>query len=366
MNKVVNWVYPPLSTITNKEGSLHSILSSKVMKEDSPKLSVALGFDVLGNPVIDDLCSMTNLLITGNENTGKTSMIQTLLASLLFRNTPSDLRLIIIDPSRVELTAYNGIAHLLTPVITDVEKGISALRWALSEIDRRYKLCTSAGTRNIEGYNELAGYWALPYIVIFIDDYSILQTFSPVEYDDMMNMIFVAGKRAGIYTVLASKIIDKKLIKIAQSRIAFLSEEKQTTVLAPNDYLFIKNKSTFPICVQSPITSDVDVCQLSAFIKNQGIKNQYIEEVTAANIPSNPSENDIDDLFKQAVKIVCQYDKASPSLIQRRLSIGYARAARIIDQLEGARVVGPAEGSKPREVLVQDAEAYFEKHPNGI
>jgi S-DNA-T family DNA segregation ATPase FtsK/SpoIIIE len=367
MNKVINnWEYPPLTVITDNEGSPYSILASEVMQNSTSKLSVALGFDVMGNPTVGDIKTMSNLLITGREESGKTRMVITLISSLLFKNSPGELKLIIIDPSKVELTGFNSIPHLLAPVITEPEKAVSALRWTLSEIDRRYKMFVAAGARNIEGYNEMAGFQEFPYIVLFIDDYSEIQFFSPVEINDPMKRILEHGKEAGVYTVLSTAKPDKYLINDVQSRIAFTPEP----FLAPYDFLLTQNKEVFPICLHSAFTSDSDLNRLIYFVKNQESNIPGTDEVTSVIKPdviSIPGLNgDPDPLFEKAAREICQYDRASASLLQRRLSIGYARAARLIDQLETAGVLGPTEGSKPREVLVQDAEAFLEKHAKGI
>jgi S-DNA-T family DNA segregation ATPase FtsK/SpoIIIE len=367
MSKVINnWEYPPLTTVTDNEGSPYSILASDVMQNNTSKLSLALGFDVLDNPVVGDLKTMSNLLITGKEESGKTHMVYTLISSLLFRNSPSELRLIIMDPSKVESTAFNGIPHLLAPVITEPEKAISALRWTLMEIDRRYKKFVAVGARNVEGYNEMAGFQDFPYIVLFVDDYSEIQFFSPVEVNDSMKRILEHGKEAGVYVVISTAKPDKNLIDDIQSKISFTPEP----LLAPYDFLLTQNKEAFPICLHSAFTSDSDLNRLIYFVKNQESNIPGTDEVTSVSkfgvvlIPGLDGEPD--PLFKNAVREICQYDRASASLLQRRLSIGYARAARLIDQLETAGVLGPTEGSKPREVLVQDAEAFLEKHAKGI
>lgn len=359
---------------------LKKMMNSSIMQNNKSKLAVALGFDVTGKPVMADIGKMPHVLIAGQTGSGKSVCINTFLASLLFRASPSELKLILVDPKRVELTGYNNIPHLLTPVIVDPEKVVSALRWIMSEMDRRYKLFAEAGARNIDGYNEMSGFQALPYIVLFIDELADIMLFSPVEVEDSITRIAQMSRATGIHMVLATQrpsvdVITGLIKANIPTRIAFavsslvdsrviLDTQGAEKLLGKGDMLYLPPESAKPSRIQGAFISDKEIKEVVDFIKNQGVAVQYTEEVTSmakgGTGPQIPGiQGDTDDLFKQAVELICQYDKASASLLQRRLSIGYARAARILDQLEAAGVVGPADGAKPREVKIKDAQAFL-------
>lgn len=358
---------------------LKKIMNSENMKKAPSKLQVALGLDVSGKANIADLGRMPHILIAGQTGSGKSVCVNTFLSSILLRASPSEVKLILVDPKRVELTNYNGIPHLLAPVIVEPDKVVSALRWIMDEMDRRYKLFAQAGARNIEGYNEMSGFQALPYIVLFIDELADVMLFSPVEVENSITRIAQMSRATGIHMVLATQrpsvdIITGLIKANIPCRIAFavasqvdsrviLDTQGAEKLLGRGDMLYLPPEQAKPIRVQGAFVSDRDISSLVSFIKNQGIVPQYTDEVTS--MPKHGAaivdgvDGETDNLFKQAVEIICQYERASSSLLQRRLSIGYARAARIMDQLEAAGVVGPAEGSKPREVLVQNAADVF-------
>lgn len=360
--------------------SLRKMLESDEMNSHKSKLAVSLGLDVSGKPVIADINKMPHVLIAGQTGSGKSVCINAFLASILFRAAPTEVKLILVDPKRVELTGYNGIPHLLSPVIVEPEKVISALRWVMAEMDRRYKLFAEAGARNMDGYNEMSGFQALPYIVVFIDELADIMLFSPVEVEDAITRIAQMSRATGIHMVLATQrpsvdVITGLIKANVPSRIAFavasqidsrviLDTQGAEKLLGKGDMLFLPPEAAKPMRIQGAFVNDKEINALVSFIKNQGIPTQYTDEVTTmakkgtVTIPG--VTGDMDELFKEAVKVVCQYDKASSSLLQRRLSIGYARAARIMDQLEASGVVSASDGgSKAREVLVQNAEEYF-------
>ncbi len=360
---------------------LKKMMDSDIMQNNKSKLAVALGFDVTGKPVVADVGRMPHVLIAGQTGSGKSVCINTFLASLLFRASPAEVKLILVDPKRVELTGYNNIPHLLTPVIVEPEKVVSALRWILAEMDRRYKLFAEAGVRNIDGYNEMSGFQALPYIVLFIDELADIMLFSPVEVEDSITRIAQMSRATGIHMVLATQrpsvdVITGLIKANVPTRIAFavsslvdsrviLDTQGAEKLLGKGDMLYMPPESAKPSRIQGAYVSDKEISELVNFIKNQGVSVQYTEEVTnmagkGSGGPQVPGvQGDADDLFSEAVKLICQYDKASASLLQRRLSIGYARAARILDQLEAAGVVGQADGAKPREVKIKDAESFL-------
>jgi len=360
--------------------SLRKMLASEEMSSHKSKLAVSLGLDVSGKPVVADIARMPHVLIAGQTGSGKSVCINAFLASILFRAAPTEVKLILVDPKRVELTGYNGIPHLLSPVIVEPEKVISALRWVMAEMDRRYKLFAEAGARNIDGYNEMSGFQALPYIVLFIDELADIMLFSPVEVEDAITRIAQMSRATGIHMVLATQrpsvdVITGLIKANVPSRIAFavasqvdsrviLDTQGAEKLLGKGDMLFLPPEQAKPMRIQGAFVNDKEINALVAFIKNQGIPTQYTDEVTTmakkGTVTISGVTGDIDELFKEAVKVVCQYDKASSSLLQRRLSIGYARAARIMDQLEASGVVSASEGgSKAREVLVTNAEEFL-------
>jgi S-DNA-T family DNA segregation ATPase FtsK/SpoIIIE len=365
--------------------SLRKMLESEEMQGAKSKLEVALGLDVSGKPIVADIGHMPHVLIAGQTGSGKSVCINSFLASILFRAAPTEVKLILVDPKRVELTGYNGIPHLLSPVIVEPEKVISALRWIMAEMDRRYKLFAEAGARNIDGYNEMSGFQALPYIVLFIDELADIMLFSPVEVEDAITRIAQMSRATGIHMVLATQrpsvdVITGLIKANVPSRIAFavasqvdsrviLDTQGAEKLLGKGDMLYLPPEAAKPIRIQGAFVNDREINTLVSFLKNQGVPTQYTNEVTtmtkAGTVTIGGISGEVDDLFKEAVKVVCQYDKASSSLLQRRLSIGYARAARIMDQLEASGVVSPSDGSsKAREVLVQNAEEFLANFGN--
>jgi S-DNA-T family DNA segregation ATPase FtsK/SpoIIIE len=365
--------------------SLRKMMESEEMQGAKSKLEVSLGLDVSGKPIVADIAKMPHVLIAGQTGSGKSVCINAFLGSLLFRASPNELKLIMVDPKRVELTHYNGIPHLLSPVIVEPEKVISALRWIMAEMDRRYKLFAQAGARNIDSYNEAAGFQALPYIVLFIDELADIMLFSPVEVEDAITRIAQMSRATGIHMVLATQrpsvdVITGLIKANIPSRIAFavasqvdsrviLDTQGAEKLLGKGDMLFLPPEQAKPMRIQGAFVNDKEITALVTFLKNQGVTPQYTEEVTtmakAGTFAVAGVVGDTDDLFKEAVKVVCQYDRASASLLQRRLSIGYARAARIVDQLEAAGVISMSDGSsKPREVLVQNAEEFLASGEN--
>jgi len=355
------------------------MLTSDAMREKESKLAVALGLDVGGKPVVADIAKMPHILIAGQTGSGKSVCLNAFLASILFRASPSEVKFILVDPKRVELTGYNDIPHMLTPVIVEPEKVISALRWILSEMERRYKIFAQAGVRNIDGYNQMSGFQALPYIVLVVDELADVMLFSPVEVEDSITRIAQMSRATGIHMILATQrpsvdVITGLIKANIPCRVAFavasqvdsrviLDSQGAEKLLGKGDMLYLPPEQAKPMRIQGAFTNDKEIKDLVEFLKRQGVTPQYTEEVVSMAKPGVTTvpgvEGEMDDLFRQAVELVCQFDKASASLLQRRLSIGYARAARILDQLEAARVVGPADGSKPREVLVQSVDDIF-------
>jgi S-DNA-T family DNA segregation ATPase FtsK/SpoIIIE len=364
---------------------LKKMLQEDSMREADSKLTLALGLDVSGKSLVADLARMPHILIAGQTGSGKSVCINTFLSTLLFRAAPSEVKLIMVDPKRVELTGYNGIPHLLSPVIVDPKKVISALRWVLSEMDRRYKLFAQAGVRNMTTYNEMSGFQALPHIVVVIDELADIMLYSPVEVEDAITRIAQMSRATGIHMILSTQrpsvdIITGLIKANIPCRIAFavssqvdsrviLDMQGAEKLLGKGDMLYLPPDQAKPIRIQGAFVSEKETANLVSFLKNQGVKPQYTEEVVSMPKPGTTVipgvDEELDELFRNAVEVICQYDRASASLLQRRLSIGYARAARIIDQLEAARAIGPSEGSKPRDVLIQSPEEFLPAPPSG-
>lgn len=362
--------------------TLRAMLSSSVMKKHTSKLAVALGIDVAGNFNVVDIAKMPHVLVAGATGSGKSVAINAFLSSLLFRNSPEELNLILVDPKRVELTGYNDIPHLLTPVIVEPNKVVSALKWACAEMENRYKKLASAGVKNIDGFNELSGFMAMPNIVIVIDELADIMLFAPSEVEDAVTRLAQMARAVGIHLVLATQrpsvdVITGLIKANIPTRIAFsvssmadsrviLDQPGAEKLLGKGDMLYIPPTQAKPSRIQGTFVSDGETRQLIEFIKAQGHKPEYEDEIInkfQASVVKGGSSiaigNDTDDLFNDAVKLIAQYDKASSSMLQRRLSVGYARAARILDQLYEAGLVSPPEGSKPREVISSKVAEYM-------
>jgi len=360
--------------------TLKKMLQSEQMEKSKSKLTVALGLDVSGKPLVANLARMPHILIAGATGSGKSVCINSFIASLLFRASPSEVKLILVDPKRVELTQYNGIPHLLTPVIVEPEKVVAALKWAIAEMERRYKLFAEAGARNIDSYNELSGFQALPYLVIIVDELADIILFAPSEVEDTITRLAQMARATGIHLVLSTQrpsvdVITGLIKANIPCRIAFnvssmvdsrviIDMPGAEKLLGRGDMLYIPPDQAKPTRIQGSFVAETEVKKLIEFLQNTGIKPQYTEEVTtkypakAVSIPGTIDE-ELDEYFDEAVRLVVQDGKGSASLLQRRLSIGYARAARILDQLHIAGVVGPSEGPKAREVLIKNAEGFL-------
>lgn len=355
-----------------------SLINSEVMKNMKSKLGVVLGEDVGGRVLAYDIGKMPHLLIAGTTGSGKSVFIHNILFSILFRATPQEVKFIIIDPKRVELIHYEGIPHLLTPVVTDMDKAPSVFRWAVDEVERRYKLFEQARVRNIEGYNEKSGIQVMPYIVIVVDELSDIMVRDPAGVEKSIIRIAQLARATGIHLVLAvqrpSADIITGLIKAnIPCRAAFqvlsqidsrviIDQPGAEKLLGKGDMLFVPPEVMKPIRLQGAYISDKEINDLVAYLNAQGMEPDYKEEVL--KMPSDSGKkggssewgDGADDLFDKAVDIVISADKASASLLQRKLSIGYARAARIIDEMEEKGIIGQeVSGSRGREILVDSS-----------
>jgi len=352
---------------------LRTVLTSPVMQKAKSKISLALGLNVSGEPAVDNVGRMPHMLMAGATGSGKSVAINAFISTLLFRTTPAEVKLILVDPKIVELSQWNGIPHLLTPVITEPEKVVSALRWAGGEMERRYKLFAEVNARNIDQYNDLSGFQALPYIVIIIDELADIMLFAPVEVEDAITRLAQMSRATGIHMILATQrpsvdVITGLIKANIPCRLSFnvagqvdsrviIDQVGAEKLLGRGDMLYAPPDASKPQRIQGVYVSEPEINKLIDFLKRSGVEPQYTEEVTSMPIPKvagRSGDGETDDLFEEAVKVVCQYDRASASLLQRRLRVGYARAARLLDELEAAGVVGIADGSKARDVLVKD------------
>jgi S-DNA-T family DNA segregation ATPase FtsK/SpoIIIE len=369
--------------VPNKKSAivtLRGIIESSQWKHDDSKLSFAIGKDISGKSIIGQLDAMPHLLIAGQTGSGKSIMINTFLLSLLYKNSPSDLKLILVDPKRVELSPYNHIPHLLTQVITDPDKCLSALKWAVDEMERRYELLAEKGKREIKSFNDSNAEEKLPYIVIVIDELADLMMVAARDVESLIVRIAQKARAIGIHLVLATQrpsvdVITGLIKANIPARIAFtvasqidsrtiIDQTGAEKLLGKGDLLFTTPQITKPQRIQGAFVSEDEVNAVVNFVKSQAAPN-YDEDVVKqqVNIGSNggvvmdfDGSSGDEDLYKDSVKVVVDAGKASASLLQRRLRIGYSRASRMIDVLEERGVIGPADGARPREVLISSID----------
>jgi len=359
---------------------LRTMLASQKMQKNKGKLVVSLGLDVAGEPAMADITKMPHILIAGTTGSGKSVSLNSFIVSILFRASPQEVRFIMIDPKRVEMTVYNGIPHLLTPVIVEADKILSSLKWAVNEMERRYKIFAEKGVRNIESYNELLGFQELPFIIVMIDELADLMSYAPVEVEDAIARLAQMARATGIHLVIATQrpsvdVITGLIKANVPCRIAFsvssmtdsrviLDSPGAEKLLGRGDMLFVPPDQAKASRIQGTFISEKDIKKVVDFLKERNPVVNYTEEITQQQVSAKKpgmggTSEGGDQFMEDAIRVLCQYDRASASLLQRKLSIGYSRAARILDQLEEMGVVGPAEGSKPRDVLVQNADEFI-------
>lgn len=363
--------------VPNKEISmvhLRDLLESEEFVQSGSKLSIALGKDIAGNPEVADLTKMPHLLIAGATGSGKSVCLNTLIASILFKATPEEVKLLMIDPKMVELATYNGIPHLVNPVVTDPKKAATALRWAVREMERRYALFAQAEARDITRYNKLfankehgSGEQPLPLIVVIIDELADLMMVAPADVEDAVCRLAQMARAAGIHLVVATQrpsvdVITGLIKANIPSRISFAvsSQIDSRTILdmagaekllGKGDMLFFPMGASKPVRIQGAYLSDREVEDLVNYLKKQA-EPVYDEEILTVAQEDEVLPEMEDELLAQAVKILIESGHASISMLQRRMHIGYARAARLIDMMEQRGIVGGYEGSKPRSVLM--------------
>jgi S-DNA-T family DNA segregation ATPase FtsK/SpoIIIE len=362
---------------------LSSLVQSHDWIDEKSPLAFAIGKDIAGKPVVADLAKMPHMLVAGQTGSGKSVMINDILTSLLYRNTPADLKLILVDPKTVELTPYNDIPHLLTPVITEPEKCISALKWAVAEMERRYRTLAEVKKRNIAEYNLLKKEEGMPYIVIVIDELADLMMMAARDVEALIVRIAQKARAVGIHLILATQrpsvdVITGLIKANVPARIAFTTASQVDSrtiidqmgsekLLGRGDMLLLTSDMPKPKRVQAAFIGDDETVRVTDFIRAQRAP-QYNEEVVSQPVTIGKggvvadmgSGGDADDdMFQDAVRVVIESKKASTSLLQRRLRIGYGRAARLIEEMEEQGIIGQADGSRPREVLVSSLSQVF-------
>ncbi len=346
---------------------IKEILSSDEYQRTAGPLVVALGKDIAGHPILADLTEMPHLLIAGATGSGKSVMLNAIIAGLLFRCTPLDVRLLMIDPKRVEFTNYNNIPHLLAPVVTNQRAAAGALKEMLKEMEERFERFAATGTRNIQAYNQLTDVERLPYLVIIVDELADLMMVAPADFEDVICRLAQMTRATGIHMVVATQrpsvdVITGLIKANIPSRIAFAvsSQVDSRTILdmpgaekllGKGDMLHLPMGAARPVRAQGAFIADSEIQALTAWWKSQG-RPVFDQDVLQAEQGSAESSRDEDELLGDAARLIVRAGYGSVSLLQRKMKIGYVRAARIVDQLEEKGIVGPAQGSNPRDVLV--------------
>ena len=386
--------------VPNKENSavaLRDLLESNEFKDFDSRLAFAVGKDIAGKTVVTDIAKMPHLLIAGATGSGKSVCINTIIMSLIYKAKPEEVQMIMIDPKIVELSVYNGIPHLMIPVVTDPKKAAAALNWAVAEMTNRYKKFADAGVRDLKGYNKLAAdsenpdMTVLPQLVVIVDELADLMMVSANEVEDAICRLTQLARAAGIHLIIATQrpsvdVITGLIKANMPSRVAFavssgvdsrtiLDINGAEKLLGKGDMLFYPQGYTKPARVQGAFVSDKEVQAVTDFLRNQNIESSYSSEEIEQQINSmqtggasgggfsGDSTSGLDEYFVQAGNIIIEKEKASIGMLQRAFKIGFNRAARIMDQLCDAGVVGDEEGTKPRKVLMNKQQ--FEEYVNG-
>lgn len=355
--------------------TLRDVIDTDAFRLANHGVPVSLGKDISGNPVIADLTKMPHLLVAGSTGSGKSVCINTFIASILFKQRPEDVKLILVDPKVVELSNYNGLPHLLTPVVTDPKKAASVLRWAVREMDDRYKRFALTKTRDITRYNELHPDEHMPFIILIIDELADLMMAASSDVEDSICRLAQKARACGMHLVLATQrpsvdVLTGLIKANVPSRIAFavsslvdsrciLDMAGAERLIGKGDMLFAPMGSSKPIRVQGAFISDSEIDAMVEFIKQQG-QPEYDEAVQKAQSESSEEGGDFfeDELMPQAIEMVLETGQASASMLQRRFRVGYTRAARMVDTMEAMRIVGPNNGSKPREIIMTPEEVH--------
>ena len=363
---------------TTEAVHLRDVLDCSDFKDARGGIPVGLGKDIAGKPVITDLAKMPHLLVAGTTGSGKSVCVNTLISSILFSRKPEEVKLLLIDPKMVELSIYNGIPHLMAPVVTDMKKAAAVLRWAVREMEARYKAFAASGKRDIKSYNEAHPKAAMPLIVLIIDELADLMMTAPDDIEESISRLAQMARAAGIHMVLATQrpsvnVITGSIKANVPSRISFAvgSQIDSRTILdmagaekllGKGDMLFAPIGANKPIRVQGAFISDDEVEKLVEFVKAQRepeYDNTVTQEAEKEAEKESSDDNDVyrDELLERAVNLVMESGQASVSMLQRRFRIGYTRAARLVDTMEDLKIVGPSMGSKAREILMSPEQA---------
>ena len=363
---------------TTEAVHLRDVLDCSDFKDARGGIPVGLGKDIAGKPVITDLAKMPHLLVAGTTGSGKSVCVNTLISSILFSRKPEEVKLLLIDPKMVELSIYNGIPHLMAPVVTDMKKAAAVLRWAVREMEARYKAFAASGKRDIKSYNEAHPKAAMPLIVLIIDELADLMMTAPDDIEESISRLAQMARAAGIHMVLATQrpsvnVITGSIKANVPSRISFAvgSQIDSRTILdmagaekllGKGDMLFAPIGANKPIRVQGAFISDNEVEKLVEFVKAQRepeYDNTVTQEAEKEAEKESAEDNDVyrDELLERAVNLVMESGQASVSMLQRRFRIGYTRAARLVDTMEDLKIVGPSMGSKAREILMSPEQA---------
>ncbi|MDO4534761.1 MAG: DNA translocase FtsK [Clostridium perfringens] len=369
--------------VPNKEQTpvfFREILESNEFKNNKYKVACALGKDITGKCIVTDISKMPHVLIAGATGSGKSVCINTLIVSILYKYSPEDVKLLMVDPKVVELNVYNGIPHLLIPVVTEPKKAAAALNWAVNEMTRRYKLFADNGVRNVDSYNELAKKGLvdekLPYIVIIIDELADLMMACPRDVEDYICRLAQMARAAGMHLVIATQrpsvdVITGLIKANVPSRISFavssqidsrtiLDATGAEKLLGKGDMLFYPVGESKPKRVQGAFISEEEVESIVSFIKDTEADNKYedeiLEHINSASDNSIENKEECDELLDEAIKIVVEAGQVSTSYLQRRLRIGFNRAARIIEELEANGIIAARDGNKPRQALISKEE----------
>ncbi|WP_245884384.1 DNA translocase FtsK [Tumebacillus permanentifrigoris] len=352
--------------------TLREVLETPEFLQSDNKLSVVLGRDISGQPIVGNLAKMPHVLVAGATGSGKSVCVNGIITSILYKAKPSEVKFIMVDPKMVELNVYNGIPHLMAPVVTDPRRAAYALKKVVAEMEHRYELFSKTGMRNMDGYNAMMvekGAQPLPYIVVIVDELADLMMVAPGDVEDAICRLAQMARAAGIHMIIATQrpsvdVITGVIKANIPSRIAFAvsSQVDSRTILdgsgaekllGRGDMLYLPVGASKPVRVQGAFLSDSEVERVVSYAKAQGEANYTVDlSGPTAEEDKAQSDADLDDLFYDAVTLITDTQQASVSLLQRKLKVGYARAARLVDQMEDRGFVGPFEGSKPREVRV--------------
>lgn len=344
---------------------IKDLLTSAEYHKQKSALTIALGKDITGRSVFGDLDDMPHLLIAGTTGSGKTVCVNTCILSLLFRESPNDLKFLMIDPKMVELMPFNGLPHLLCPVVTDAKKAAVALNWVVNEMEERYVLLSKAGVRNIEAYNEKQE--KIPYIIVVVDEFADLMSVARDQIENAITRLAQLSRAVGIHLILATQrpsvdVITGVIKANLPARVSFKVASKvdsrtvldmngAETLLGKGDMLFLQPGKEDLIRIQGALVKDIEIERVVEFIKAQG-EPVYDEEILKEQQKSHLAGGEKDELYDEAVRVIMESNQASVSILQRRMRLGYTRAARIIDTMEMEGLVGQFEGSKPRKILV--------------